>query len=135
MAAEITVDKQDVARVLRNVARLLKVTLGTRRGVDLLEARSVELAPIDTGNLEAGFTVQFRTTTSKQVALFGFTPDYAAEVHELPANARGPRTQRKAGNMYGPAGPSYLLRAMRGTAGDGSLLEAIGRAYSEALND
>lgn len=130
----VRVDSASVARLVRSIERAVRTEVPLRRGVDLLEARSVELAPVDTGNLEASFQSQEQRRGSKLVATFGFTPDYAAEVHELPDEARGPRTRRKRGNQYGPAGPRYLLRAMQGVVGDGSLGRVIARAYQEALD-
>lgn len=129
----IDVDEASVARLFARIEKLATSTLPARRGADLVEARSVELAPIKTGNLESGFRTELSRGARKIKVLLGFTPSYAAEVHELPKDARGPRTRAKQGNQYGPAGPGYLLRAIRGVAGDGSLERTIGEAYEEEI--
>lgn len=85
------------------------------RGLDVLEAKAVELAPVDIGNLEAATSTDIRTLSrSRTVGQLSFNTPYAARVHELPQEARGPKTQQKAGNELGPAGPKYLERALQG---------------------
>lgn len=84
-------------------------------GVEALE-KMVELAPFKTGELESSPT---RTVTSspkgrRQTVDFDFRTPYAAHVHELPMDARGPGTRAKAGNEFGPAGPKYIERVLRG---------------------
>lgn len=79
-----------------------------------LEAKCVELVPIDKGNLEGSSTVTVERGFSAVKAVVAFTAPYASEVHELPDEARGPRTRNKPGNEYGPAGPHYVIRPLRG---------------------
>jgi hypothetical protein len=76
----------------------------------------VELAPLDTGELESSGV---RTTGAsprgrRQTVEFEFRADHAAVVHELPQHARGPGTRSKPGNEFGPAGPKYIERVLRG---------------------
>jgi hypothetical protein len=97
----------------------------------LLEAKAVELANIDTGNLESSSIVEGRRTSSGPEVLVGFTASYAAEVHEMPFDRRGPRTREKPGNEFGPAGPGFLIRPMRGLAG--RFLEVIGETLKKKL--
>lgn len=82
---------------------------------NVLEAKAVELAPVDTGNLESSSIV---VTLPTRGAIMGvevrFDAPYAATVHELPEEIRGPKTRRKPGNEYGLAGPKYLERPLRG---------------------
>lgn len=80
---------------------------------DGAEAKAVELAPVDKGNLEASSVVDVLKSARKVVARIAFTTPYAAEVHELPDEARGPKTRLKPGNELGPAGPKYLERVLR----------------------
>lgn len=82
---------------------------------DLYLEKMVQLAPVDTGELESsGQTLPIRN--SKRGARGGveFTAEHAAIVHELPRDARGPKTRDKAGNEFGPAGPKYMERVLRG---------------------
>ena len=102
-------------------------------GLNLLEARSVELAPVRTGNLEQSWAEQVKRSSRSVVGTFGFGAPYAAEVHELPPDARGPRTRRKPSGKYGEAGPRYLLRAMRGVVGDGSLARRLADRYRRSI--
>lgn len=84
------------------------------RALDVLEAKAVEICPVDVGNLEASTSTHIDETRTKTVGTLAFSTPYAARVHELPDDARGPKTQAKAGNELGPAGPKYLERALRG---------------------
>lgn len=81
----------------------------------MLEAKAVELAPVDTGNLESSSTVVTRGRRGGIMAVeVRFDAPYAATVHELPEESRGPRTKKKKGNEYGLAGAKYLERPLRG---------------------
>lgn len=82
--------------------------------LDEFEALSVELAPVETGNLEASTVTQFFRQGNSMIGLLSFVAPYAAAVHELPETARGPRTERKPGNEFGQAGPKYVERPLRG---------------------
>lgn len=85
-----------------------------RQAIDLLEAKAVELAPVKTGNLQSSTVTRFLRSGSRILAELAFTAPYAAEAHELPEDARGPLTQAKPGNEFGPAGPKYVERPLRG---------------------
>lgn len=89
---------------------------GLARVGNILEAKAVELAPVMTGNLES--SSQVITTGGRRGGIMRtevrFNADYAAAVHELPEEIRGPKTRQKPGNEYGPAGPKYLERPLKG---------------------
>lgn len=87
---------------------------GMLRVVNVLEAKAVELAPVDTGNLEQSTVVTVRRRGGTIAGLVRFGAPYAATVHELPEDARGPKTRQKTGNEFGVAGPKYLERPLRG---------------------
>lgn len=87
---------------------------GMLRVANALEAKAVELAPVNTGNLEASTVVRVEKRGSNVRGTVSFTAPYASTVHELPEEARGSRTRRKPGNEFGDAGPGYLLRPLRG---------------------
>lgn len=87
---------------------------GMDRLMNILEAKAVELAPTDTGNLEGSTTVRVHTRGDNIVGQLRFGAPYSATVHELPEHARGPLTQQKPGNEFGLAGPKYLERPLRG---------------------
>lgn len=83
--------------------------------LDAFEQKAVELAPVDRGDLQK--FVSKRRLPRLGGLLRGrlsFTVHYAATVHELPDEARGPRTRAKPGNEFGKAGPRYLLRPLMG---------------------
>ena len=88
---------------------------GMLRIGNILEAKAVELAPVDTGNLESSSQV---ITSGRRGGIMRvevrFNASYAATVHELPDEIRGPKTRKKPGNEFGPAGPKYLERPLRG---------------------
>lgn len=83
------------------------------RLMNVLEARAVELTPVETGNLESSTVVRVQKRGDKLVGTLAFATPYAATVHELPPNSRGPRTRVKPGNDLGWAGPKYLERPLR----------------------
>jgi len=88
---------------------------GLLRVGNMLEAKAVELAPVDKGNLESSSQVITRGRRGGIMEVeVRFNAPYAAPVHELPDEARGPKTRKKPGNEYGPAGPKYLERPLRG---------------------
>lgn len=89
-------------------------TQGMLRLMNVLEARAVELAPVKEGNLEASTVVRVEKRGNQVRGTLRFGVPYAAVVHEMPEHARGERTLRKPGNEYGPAGPQYLRRPLRG---------------------
>jgi hypothetical protein len=88
---------------------------GMIRLLGILEAKAVELAPADTGNLEASTSVRILENSKDRVrGELAFSTPYAARIHEMPEGSRGPKTQAKTGNEYGVAGPKYLERPLRG---------------------
>jgi hypothetical protein len=110
----IEVDIQDFDRGVQKLLRKVTNPKLIEPVLDLLEAKSVELAPLDTGNLEASTAREVVSNEHGLQAQFGFTAPYAAEVHEMPMERRGPGTRAKPGNEFGPAGPGYLIRPLRG---------------------
>jgi hypothetical protein len=84
------------------------------RALNILEAQAVEICPADIGNLEASTVTEVRFKGKRVTGELAFVTPYAAKVHELPSDARGPKTQAKPGNEFGPAGPKYLERPLRG---------------------
>jgi hypothetical protein len=115
------------------MALTLNAALGTlRRRIDLMgeevmaaaeqeandvafevEAKAVELAPVETGNLESSSVVEVKSAGGRVRAEIAFAAPYSAEVHELPPERRGPRTEQKPGNELGQAGPKFLERPVR----------------------
>lgn len=88
---------------------------GLLRLGNMLEAKAVELAPVLTGNLESSSQVVTLPAAGGIMKIeVRFNAPYAATVHELPEEIRGPKTRQKRGNEYGPAGPKYLERPLRG---------------------
>lgn len=87
---------------------------GFMRVMNALEAKAVEITPVDKGTLEDSTTVRIYHEGKRLVGLLLFNAPYASRVHELPPDARGERTRAKPGNEYGPAGPKYLERPLRG---------------------
>lgn len=88
---------------------------GMKRLGNMLEAKAVELCPVLTGNLEDSSQVITRGRRGGILSVeVRFNADYAMDVHELPEERRGPKTRQKPGNEYGPAGPKYLERPLRG---------------------
>lgn len=87
---------------------------GMVRLLNVLEAKAVELTPVRTGNLESSTHLTVRSSNGIVLGVLRFRAPYAALVHELPEDARGPQTQMKPGNEYGLAGPKYLERPLRG---------------------
>ncbi len=85
-----------------------------QRLLNTLEAQAVELAPVDLGNLEASTSTRVDSVGGKDITgTLRFNTPYAAHVHELPDDSRGPRTRLKPGNELGAAGPKYLERPLR----------------------
>lgn len=88
----------------------------------VLEAKAVELAPVDEGNLEAATATATTVRPPQVVGELAFSTPYAAAQHEGidhrtgDAFQPGPKTQAKPGNEFGPAGEKYLERALRGVA-------------------
>lgn len=87
---------------------------GMLRIMNVAEAKAVELAPEDTGNLAGSSVVRVSRRGRNILGLLRFTASYAATAHELPEHARGPRTRQKPGNEFGPAGPKYVERVIAG---------------------
>lgn len=120
----------DVVRLRRLARDFGADTLDRRsqamiRALNIFEAIAVEIAPVDLGNLEAATTVRILANRPGFVSgELVFSTPYAARVHELDADSRGPRTKAKPGNEFGPAGPKYVERALRGMAG-GIFLQTI----------
>lgn len=108
---------------------------GFLRVMNVFEAKAVELAPVDTGNLEASTSVRVDRQGPSLVGTLEFNAPYAAIVHELPQDSRGPKTQAKRGNDLGLAGPKYVERPLRFfqealTRDLGELLQRIWRGAS-----
>lgn len=80
----------------------------------LYEAEAVLLAPVASGHLEGSSTVRVKRRGAVINAILGFAASYAAWVHELPPHRRGPKTRAKAQTKFGPPGPKYLERVLRG---------------------
>jgi hypothetical protein len=87
---------------------------GFMRLMNVLEAKAVELTPVDKGTLEDSTSVHVNRDGRKVVGTLTFNAPYASHVHELPPDKKGKRTRAKPGNEYGPAGPKYLERPLRG---------------------
>jgi hypothetical protein len=100
---------------------------GMLRLGNTLEARAVELAPFDTGELESSTNLKIDRRGTRIRALLTFDAPHAADAHEW-KGGRGERTTRKPGNQFGPAGPKYLERPLRGF----QLL--MGRDLARSLN-
>lgn len=125
------------ARALKEMASDYGATMLSGRGaamarvMNILEAQAVELAPVDLGNLEASTVIEIKETGKKVVGTIAFVTPYAARQHELPDDARGPKTMAKAGNELGKAGPKYLERPLRQMQKD--FLEIIGKELKKQL--
>lgn len=94
-----------------------------------LEAKAVELAPVRTGNLESSTQIVTGRRGGIMYVQLRFNAPYSAQVHELPEEARGPRTRAKPGNEYGPAGPKFLERPLRG------FQQRLGKELGEFLQE
>lgn len=81
---------------------------------DVFEAKSVELAPVQTGALSRSTVVQVARRRDVAEIVLRYTVNYAAQVHQLPEAARGPRTRARPGNEFGQAGPQFISRPLRG---------------------
>lgn len=133
MADTSILDVRRLAQITRDFG---KATLDARaqamlRALGEFEAISVELAPVDLGNLEAATVVRILGQSKTRIAgELAFSTPYAARVHELDADSRGPRTRAKPGNEFGPAGPKYLERGLRAMAA-GRFLEIISEELRE----
>lgn len=84
------------------------------RLMNVFEAKCVELAPHETGNLEGSSVVRVEETGATLIGTLTFAAEYAAAAHELPDSARGEGTLAKPGNEYGLAGPDYVGRPLHG---------------------
>jgi hypothetical protein len=102
---------------------------GFMRVMNALEAKAVELAPVDKGTLEGSTTVRIYHEGKRLVGLLLFNTPYASKVHELPEESRGERTRAKPGNEYGQAGPKYLERPLRG------FTKVLGQDIGKALRE
>jgi hypothetical protein len=98
---------------------------GFGRVMDEFEKDAVEVTPVKSGNLESSTVVRTRRRGSVLDGELKFSAPYAAQVHELPENARGPRTRAKPGNAFGVAGPKWLERTLRGWSA-GKFAEQVG---------
>jgi hypothetical protein len=99
-------------------------------GADEALGKMIQIAPVDTGALESSGSVRTNTSPGRRVsrADFRFDTPYAGIVHEMPEYARGPGTRAKGGNEFGPAGPKYIERVLRGFKIGPRIAEAL-RAY------
>lgn len=84
------------------------------RLMNVLEAKSVEICPEDEGNLAGSTVVRVEDKGDSFKGTLRYGAEYATAAHERPDDVRGPKTVAKAGNEFGPAGPKYLERALRG---------------------
>lgn len=87
---------------------------GMLRLGNILEARAVELAPVDTGELESSSNVRVQVRGNVIGVEVTFNAPHSAAAHELDEEQRGPRTLRKPGNNFGQPGPKYLERPLVG---------------------
>lgn len=94
---------------------MLEISLDTLG--DVFEAKSVELAPVQTGTLSRSTVVTTKARPRGGEVELAYTVNYAAQVHQLPFNRRGARTRAKRGNEFGPAGPQFITRPLRGAEG------------------
>lgn len=99
------------------------------RLMNVLEAKAVELAPKDTGNLEDSTVVRVEHRGSKLVGVLRFAAEYASYAHECISSPwrSGEKTRAKPGNEYGMAGPKFLERPLRG------FVKELGDGMKEAL--
>lgn len=95
---------------------LVQINDSFEGAADTALTKMVELAPLDTGELEASGRITAKVTPRgrRATAEFRFETPYAAIVHEMPMSSRGPGTRSKPGNEFGPAGPKYIERVLRG---------------------
>jgi hypothetical protein len=126
----VSVDDSEVQGNLAGLRRL-QLRPALERACDVIEAKSVPMSPILTGNLASSFVREIRDGEAE----FGFSAPYAAEVHEMPEDRRGARTREAPGNEYGQAGPRWLLRAIIGMTADGLLVQEIGQALEQSLRE
>lgn len=136
MADQGILDVKAVREIVEDYGKAILSARGQAmtRVMNILEAQAVELAPVDIGNLEASTVVQIREVgqvNRKIVGTLAFVTPYAARQHELPEDARGPKTQAKAGNEFGQAGPKYLERPLRQMQKD--FLKIIGKELKDKL--
>ena len=97
------------------------------RLMNVLEAKAVELTPVDQGNLEASTVIRVEERGDRIRGTLRFSAEYAAAVHERPEGQDGPGTLAKPGNEFGSAGPKYLERPLRG------FIKELGEGMKEAL--
>lgn len=130
-------DARDVDRQLRRMLRDFgeRVIDDDVRGImdevgDFAEAKMVEITPEDTGFLAGSSVVAVSEAGAVTRAEITFNASYAAQVHELPAEARGPRTRAKRGNEYGEAGPKFVERVLRAFPLDRLVGEGLIRVWA-----
>ena len=116
-------DLPGIRRIVRRMsapARGKALEQAMQRVMAILEAKAVQLAPVDTGNLEGSTVVTVEARGKKVRGVLAFATPYAAAQHEGidPRTGAqytpGPYTQRKPGNEFGPPGSKYLERPLRG---------------------
>lgn len=121
-------------RTLREFERRLRKGLdeaeeAMAQTADVVEAKMVEITPELTGFLAGSTVVRTVKRARAVIASINFGASYASEVHELPPDARGPRTREKRGNEFGPAGPKFAERVLRGFP----LAAEVGKRLRRAL--
>lgn len=102
-----------------------------KKAGDAYEAEMVALAPHKHGYLENSSTVRTQRSGNSIRTEIAFGTNYAAQVHELPADRRGPQTRRKPATKFGEAGPKFVERVLRGM----DFEAIIGKAYREVLSE
>lgn len=96
------------------------------------EAEAVRLAPHDKGFLENSSTTRTKSYYGTGIiSTVAFGAGYAAEVHELPPAARGPKTRAKPSTKFGSPGPKFLERVLKGM----DFEHFIGVAFRQVLKD
>lgn len=129
-----------IVRTMSAPARAEALRQALERVMALVEAKSVQLAPVDTGNLEGSTVIQVDVRGKTAKGTIAFATPYAAAQHEGvdPRTGAqftpGPFTQRKPGNEFGPPGAKYLERPLRGARQyvPEVVAEAIQDAWAEA---
>lgn len=122
MAILDVVGLRKIVRRMSAPARAAALEQAMQRVMGILEAKAVQLAPVDTGNLEGSTSVQITAREGKVRGTLAFSTPYAAAQHEGidPRTGSqytpGPYTSRKPGNEFGPPGAKYIERPLRGAS-------------------
>lgn len=131
----LEVAERDLARMLRDFGERTvddDIVAGMREAGDVAETKMVEITPERTGFLAGSTVVRTNDRRNRIETSITYGASYAAEVHELPRDARGPKTRAKGGNEFGPAGPKYIERVLRGFQIAPIIGERLRRAWRRA---